>query len=54
MDGKRSIIDYTTVSNKLTKYRLDTRVFRSFETETDHFLPVSPVRHPLDGREKNK
>jgi hypothetical protein len=42
----RSIIDYRIVNNKLAKLIPDTRVFRRYEMETDHFILVSPVRLP--------
>jgi hypothetical protein len=44
-----NILNYIALNNKLTKYILDTRVLRSLEMETDHFLLVSPVRLPLNG-----
>jgi hypothetical protein len=43
----RSIIDYRIVNNKLAKLIPDTRVFRRYEMEPDHFILVSPVRPPF-------
>jgi hypothetical protein len=42
----QSIIGDRIVINKLTKCVLETRVFRRFELETNHFLFVSTRRFP--------
>ena len=44
--NSQSIVDYVITNSKLFNFVLDTRVFRSFELETDNFLLVSTCRFP--------
>jgi exonuclease III len=41
---QKSIIDYIITNEKLSLIILDTRVYRSFEIESHHYMLVSPAR----------